>query len=107
MAGMLYLAAPVRLSQPHQPGSEASELFKEMERKLMRIIINPAMIFTWIFGLWLAVTINAFDPVNGHWLHGQARAGDFYASRPRDDVALSQGLRPRRTPEIRALFQDI
>jgi protoporphyrinogen IX oxidase len=35
-------------------GSDKSETFKVMERKLYRGIITPAMIATWIFGLWLA-----------------------------------------------------
>ena len=67
MAGMLYLprlfvyhcAAPV--------GSAQSETFKVMERRLLRAIINPAMIATWVFGLWLA------------WLGGWAYATWFQA----------------------------
>ncbi|WP_339861485.1 protoporphyrinogen oxidase HemJ [Paremcibacter congregatus] len=54
MAGMFYMP---RLFVYHcrlEQGSEASEMFKEMERKLLRIIINPAMIFAWIFGLCMA-----------------------------------------------------
>ena len=35
-------------------GSVQSETFKVMERRLLRVIINPAMIATWILGLWLA-----------------------------------------------------
>ncbi len=31
-----------------------SETFKLMERRLLRMIINPAMIATWVLGLWLA-----------------------------------------------------
>jgi len=31
-----------------------SETFKVMERRLLRGIVNPAMIATWVFGLWLA-----------------------------------------------------
>ena len=53
------------------PGSEASEMLKTMERKLLRFIINPAMILTWVFGLWLAASIHAFAPGNGYWLHGK------------------------------------
>jgi len=71
MAGMLYLPRLFAYHTRVKPGSEASELFKIMERKLMRIIINPAMIATWILGLWLAFHINAFDPVNGGWLHAK------------------------------------
>lgn len=69
MCGMLYLPRLFVYHWGTKPGSEASELFKVMERKLMRLIINPAMIAAWVFGLWLAVTINAFDPANGMWLH--------------------------------------
>lgn len=71
MAGMLYLP---RLYVYHcrvAPGSEASEMLKVMERRLLRLIINPAMILTWIFGLWLAFTIHAFAPGNGYWLHAK------------------------------------
>lgn len=71
MCGMLYLPRLFVYHSKVAAGSEASELFKVMERKLMRLIINPAMIVTWISGLWLAFTINAFDPVNGGWLHAK------------------------------------
>ena len=50
MAGMFYLP---RLFVYHcrvGAGSETSEIFKVMERKLLRIIINPAMTLSWIFG---------------------------------------------------------
>lgn len=71
MAGMFYLP---RLFVYHcrvATGSEASEMLKIMERKLLRFIINPAMILTWVFGLWLAIAIHAFDPANGYWLHAK------------------------------------
>jgi len=71
MAGMLYLPRLFVYHSQVAIGSEASELFKVMERKLLRLIINPAMIATWVFGLWLAFTINAFDPANGYWLHAK------------------------------------
>ena len=71
MAGMLYLPRLFAYHTRVAKGSEASELFKVMERRLLRIIINPAMIATWILGLWLAVILNAFDPANGSWLHAK------------------------------------
>jgi putative membrane protein len=72
MAGMLYLPRLFVYHLRTLPGSEASELFKIMERKLLRLIINPAMIATWIFGLWLAFKLNAFDGgANGYWLHAK------------------------------------
>ena len=54
MAGMFYLPRLFVYHTRLEIGSDASELFKEMERKLMRIIINPAMTATWIFGLALS-----------------------------------------------------
>jgi putative membrane protein len=53
MAGMLYLPRLYVYHTQCAPGSESSEMLKVMERRLLRFIINPAMIFTWIFGLWL------------------------------------------------------
>ncbi len=54
MAGMFYLPRLFVYHTRLDAGSDASEMFKEMERKLMRIIINPAMTATWIFGLALS-----------------------------------------------------
>jgi putative membrane protein len=66
MAGMLYLPRLFVYHTQVQSGSEASELFKVMERRLLRFIINPAMILTWIFGIWLAVELDAWTQ---GWLH--------------------------------------
>lgn len=54
MAGMLYLPRLYVYHCQVQPGSQASDLFKVMERRLLRAIINPAMITSWIMGLWMA-----------------------------------------------------
>jgi putative membrane protein len=54
MAGMLYLPRLFVYHCDAPPGSPQSETFKVMERRLLRVIINPAMIVTWIVGLWLA-----------------------------------------------------
>ncbi len=70
MAGMLYLPRLFVYHSRVKPGSEASELFKVMERKLLRGIINPAMIVTWILGIWLIVRTDALSPGNG-WLHAK------------------------------------
>lgn len=71
MAGMLYLPRLFVYHTQVAVGSEASELFKVMERRLLRYIINPAMIATWVLGISLAITIHAFQPGNGHWLHAK------------------------------------
>ncbi|HML15264.1 MAG TPA: protoporphyrinogen oxidase HemJ [Xanthobacteraceae bacterium] len=54
MAGMLYLPRLYVYHCEAEPGSVQSETFKVMERRLLRAIINPAMITTWVLGLWLA-----------------------------------------------------
>jgi protoporphyrinogen IX oxidase len=54
MAGMLYLPRLFVYHCEAEPGSPQSETFKTMERRLLKAIINPAMIATWGLGLWLA-----------------------------------------------------
>jgi putative membrane protein len=54
MAGMLYLPRLFVYHCTAEKGSIQSETFKVMERRLLRAIINPAMIATWLLGLWLA-----------------------------------------------------
>ena len=54
MAGMLYLPRLFVYHCDAEPGSKQSETFKVMERRLLTIIINPAMVATWALGLWLA-----------------------------------------------------
>ena len=54
MAGMLYLPRLFVYHCAAEKGSVQSETFKVMERRLLRVIINPAMIAAWVFGLWLA-----------------------------------------------------
>lgn len=54
MAGMLYLPRLYVYHAVAEPGSAQSETFKVMERRLLRAIINPAMIATWVFGLSMA-----------------------------------------------------
>ncbi|MDJ0950041.1 MAG: protoporphyrinogen oxidase HemJ [Alphaproteobacteria bacterium] len=52
MAGLLYLPRLFVYHAEATPGSEMSETFKVMERRLLRVIMNPAMIGVWIFGIW-------------------------------------------------------
>ena len=50
MAGMLYLPRLFVYHCEAEPGSVQSETFKVMERRLLRAIINPAMVATWVLG---------------------------------------------------------
>ena len=62
MAGMFYLPRLfVYHAERARVGSEMSETFKVMERKLMRVIINPAMFATWGFGLMMVFTPGLID----------------------------------------------
>jgi putative membrane protein len=71
MAGMLYLPRLLVYHADAQKGSAQSETFKLMERRLLRGIINPAMVLTWVFGLWLAWKVFGFQ---GGWLHAKIAA---------------------------------
>jgi protoporphyrinogen IX oxidase len=53
MAGMLYLPRLFVYHCAADVGSKQSETFKVMERRLLKGIINPAMIVTWLAGLYL------------------------------------------------------
>lgn len=66
MAGLLYMPRLFIYHLDHEIGSAASETFKVMERRLMMIIMTPAMILTWVFGLWIAIEVFQF---HGSWLH--------------------------------------
>lgn len=67
MAGMFYLPRLFVYHTQVARGSEAAQKFMVMEEKLLRVIMNPAMIATWVFGIAL-VTI---DPglLSQGWLH--------------------------------------
>lgn len=56
MAGMFYLPRLFVYHADAEIGSDKSETFKTMERRLLRGIINPAMIMTFIFGGLLLLT---------------------------------------------------
>lgn len=55
MAGMLYMPRLFVYHADAEKGSVQSETFKVMERRLYRGIINPAMIATFVFGIWMIV----------------------------------------------------
>ena len=63
MAGMLYLPRLFVYHCETVAGAPDYARFVLMERKLMKIIINPAMVGTWVFGLWLAA-------IQDVWLQG-------------------------------------
>ena len=100
MAGMLYLPRLFVYHTETIAGSAESERFKVMERRLLRAIMNPAMLATWALGL----TMVAVDPgyLQQHWLH--AKLGlvvlmsglHGYLSRCRRDFAHDRNQRSAR-----------
>ncbi|MCL2715260.1 MAG: protoporphyrinogen oxidase HemJ [Alphaproteobacteria bacterium] len=72
MAGMFYLPRLFVYHCEAEIGSKQSETFKVMERRLMKAIINPAIVVTWVLGLYLAwksdyLTWEGFRL--HHWFH--------------------------------------
>jgi putative membrane protein len=61
MSAMLYLPRLFVYHTETTPGSESSERFKVMERRLLKGIMNPAMIAVWILGLTLAWLTGAYE----------------------------------------------
>jgi len=68
MAGLLYLPRLYVYHSKAEIGSEASETFKIMERRLLRAIMNPAMIASFVFGGLLLVDLGSDAWAMG-WLH--------------------------------------
>src|SRR5499427_9110736 len=68
MAGMLYLPRLFVYHCEAEIGSRQSETFKVMERRLLRVIINPAMVVSWALGLWM-VYDGAW--ISAYWLQSK------------------------------------
>lgn len=100
MAGMAYLPRLFVYHAEAEPGSEKSETFKVMERRLLRGIINPAMIATFTFGglmLWANPTL-----LSQGWMHAKlflifvmSALHGFFA-RWRKDFDADRNRRPAR-----------
>ncbi|MBK66722.1 MAG: TIGR00701 family protein [Rickettsiales bacterium] len=69
MAGMFYLPRLYVYHTKTAVGSDGSEMFKVMERKLLKFIMNPAMIATFIFGL-IMIYANP-DLMSYGWMHAK------------------------------------
>ena len=99
MAGMLYLPRLFVYHCDAEKGSVQSETFKVMERRLLKAIINPAMIVVWVLGLYLAWDGGWFS---SGWLHGKlalvlglSAVHGLYARWVRD-FAADRNTRPAR-----------
>ncbi|MFQ5971613.1 MAG: protoporphyrinogen oxidase HemJ [Alphaproteobacteria bacterium] len=102
MAGLLYLPRLYVYHCEAEPGSQTSETFKTMERRLLRGIMNPAMVAAVVFGLILAGVPGIVDWSSAWiWIKLLAIVGlvvmhATYA-RWRRDFATDRNNRPQRT----------
>ncbi|MGQ9366290.1 protoporphyrinogen oxidase HemJ [Azospirillum sp. ST 5-10] len=69
MAALLYLPRLYVYHCEVAPGSPASEKFKVMERRLLRAIMTPAMIASYVFGIWMLVILPGW--LSDGWLHAK------------------------------------
>ncbi len=115
MAGMLYLPRLFVYHANADKGSELSETFKIMERRLLRIIINPAMIMTWLLGGAMIVANTGF--MASGWMHVKLTAVLImsifhgFLSRWRKDFLHDRNTRPasfyRKMNEVPTLLMII
>tara|TARA_B100000029_G_scaffold399421_1_gene398116 strand:+ start:373 stop:819 length:447 start_codon:yes stop_codon:yes gene_type:complete len=68
-AAMLYLPRLYVYHVDLKPNSEASSVFKLMEKRLSRYIMTPAMLASWFFGLILIFYFNAINFSSDIWFH--------------------------------------
>ena len=100
MAGLLYLPRLFVYHAEAGPGTPQGETFKVMERRLLRAIMNPAMIAVWVFGLLLAWQGNWWM---APWFHAKLLLVSLLTvvhhvyARWRKDFAADRTTRPART----------
>jgi protoporphyrinogen IX oxidase len=92
MAGMLYLPRLFVYHSKSEPHSKESATFKIMERRLLRGIMNPAMVVVWLSGIYLAYFFGDF---HAHWLHAKLAL-----------VLLMSGLHGYLVGRVRAFSKD-
>ncbi|WP_109154722.1 protoporphyrinogen oxidase HemJ [Azospirillum sp. TSO5] len=100
MAGLLYLPRLFVYHCQVAAGSEASETFKVMERRLLRAIMNPAMIASYVFGITMIVLTPEW--MKQGWLHAKIlfvlllTVSHMMMARWRRDFAEDRNTRPQR-----------
>jgi putative membrane protein len=103
MAGLFYLPRLfVYHAEQVQAGSRTDVMFQTMERRLIRAIMNPAMIAAWVFGLALVFTPGVVD-WSAPWSWAKAASVltmtwfHHWLSRRRKEFASGQNTRSGRT----------
>ncbi len=97
MAGMMYLPRLFVYQHQSEPGGEAEKYFIQMQRRLLKGIINPAMVFVWVLGILMLIASPAI--LEQGWFHvklafvvGVSAVHGFYAASRRK---FERGERPR------------
>jgi protoporphyrinogen IX oxidase len=99
MAGLLYLPRLFIYHCDAPVGSVQSETFKVMERRLIDIIMTPAMIVSWMLGLWLGWKGGFFS---SGWFHVKLLAvvalsgAHGYLSASASKFAADENVKPTR-----------
>jgi putative membrane protein len=107
MAGLLYMPRLFIYHSDAELGSAQSETFKMMEQRLLKIIMNPAMMITWVLGLYLAWDVYQF---RGGWLHGKIALVVLLTA---VHVLFSRAVRafaadsPRRSPRYWRMMNEL
>lgn len=106
MAGLFYLPRLfVYHAEQVQAGSRTDVMFQTMERRLIRAIMNPAMLAAWVFGLALVFTPGVVD-WSAPWSWAKAACVltmtwfHHWLSRRRKEFAIGQNTRSGRTYRI-------
>ena len=103
MAGLLYLPRLFVYHAKHSEFDPMSEVFKQMEVRLLRLIMNPAMIATWLFGLTLLATPGVVNWGADLWIYPKLAAVvtltwfHHWLARRRKDFARNANTRSGRT----------
>ena len=69
MGGMLYLPYIFVLHSRAGAGSETALSFVEVERRLLRAVMNPSMAVAFLTGILLIIATGAGAPGTGYWMH--------------------------------------
>ena len=100
MAGLLYLPRLFVYHCEVPAGSDTSERFKVMERRLLRAIMNPAMIAAYVFGIGMIVLTPEW--MKQGWLHAKLlfvlllTASHMMMAKWRREFAEDRNTRPQR-----------
>ena len=102
MAGLFYLPRLFVYHSVEQPGSATSELFKVMERRLLRAIMHPAAVATVLFGAIMLGELGWDYLKASPWLHVKLATAFLllvfhgFCMRWRADFAADRNTRPQR-----------